>query len=286
MKKLALSLTAACAVMYSPAHAATTIKIAVAPSFASAASDIIAAFGNYYYTNYGITYNVSLFVRGASYLEADIIAGGTTGPYDLFLSSSVDEPYDLQNNYPTLVSGSPFNYARDRLDLYSPSVDVTGGLPSPLTTNFVIPSPTNDTYGAAAAQILSSSPWNISSSSIPGGYVFTKPNVGQTLSSINRGAFSYGFVAKSQICRSVSGSETYPDGSYHLEYAPQSNSHPYTPLHLNGIAIALTRTTDQATELSNFIAFLTGTADSYGFTNTTGTDIIQSYCFRLPPTTY
>jgi molybdate transport system substrate-binding protein len=282
MKKLALSLTAAFAVTYSPAYAASTIKVAVAPSFAKAANDIIGAFGNYYYTNYGLSYNVSLFIEDASQIEADIIAGGTTGPFDLFLSSSVDEPYYLQNHYPSLVSGAPFNYARDRLDLYSPSVDVTGGLPYPLTTNFVIPDPTNDTYGAAAAQILASSPWNIPASSIPGGYVFTQPTVGQTYSVIKKGLYSYGFVAKSQICRYVAGTYIYPTGSYHLEYAP-NGAHPYTPQHLNGIAIALTRTTDQQTELANFIAYLTGTADSYGVTNTGGTSIIQSYCFALAP---
>jgi molybdate transport system substrate-binding protein len=282
MKKLALSLSAAITAMYSPAHA-QSIRVAVAPSFSSTANDIVAAFGNYYYTNYSLSYGVTLIIKGASEIEADIIAGGNTGPYDLFLSSSIVEPYYLQNNYPTLVSGSSFNYARDVLELYSPSVDVTGGLPYPLTTNFVIPSPTNDTYGAAAAQILASPPWNIPSSSIPGGYVFTEPTVGTTYSVIKKGLYPYGFVAKSQICRYVDGGYIYPANSYYLEYKPNDRAHPYTPLHLNGIALALTaRTTAAETELANFISFLTGTADSYGVTNTIGTSIIQSYCFRLP----
>jgi len=189
MKKLAVGLSAAFAVICSPAHSASTIKVAVAPTFATAANDIIGAFQSYYFTTYGLAYNVTVVVKGAQQIQADIIAGST---YDLFLSSSVDQPYYLANNYPALVSGSLFNYARDRVDLFSETMDVTGGLPSTLTTNLVIPDPTKDDYGVAAAQILGSSPWNIPESSIPGGYVFTKPSVGSSFAAIDLGSLVTG----------------------------------------------------------------------------------------------
>jgi molybdate transport system substrate-binding protein len=282
MKTLAFGLSAALVMIYSPADAATTIKIAVAPSFAKTANDIVGAFQSYYLATNGLSYSVVLTVKTAQQIEADIIAGGTTGPYDLFLSSSKNEPHDLARNHASLVTGASFNFARDVLELYSTSVDVTGGLPSPLTADFVIPDPTQDNYGAAAAQILASPPWNIPTSSIPGGFVFTRSNVGATYAAVKKGTFGYGFVAKSQICQFANGVHTYPAGSYHDEYKPDDEAHPYAPQHLTGIEIALTRTTDQATELANFVSFLTGAADSFGVASSIGTSLIQGYCFRLP----
>jgi molybdate transport system substrate-binding protein len=277
MKTLAVGLSTALAMIYSPAQAASSIRIGVAPSFANAASDIIGSFQAYYFATYGLTYNISFTIATAQQLEANIIAGGTTGPYDLFLSSSVAEPRDLQNHHSTIVSGSLFHYARDRIDYYSATVDVTGGLPNPPPTDFVIPDPTQDNYGAAAAQLLGSPPWNITT--IPGGHVFVRPTAGSTLSAINFGTYASGFVAKSQICRSAGGVESYPDGSFHHEYRPRDG---YTGIRLAGIAIALTRTTDQQQQLADFIAFLTGATDTHGIAVTTGTATIESYCFRLP----
>jgi molybdate transport system substrate-binding protein len=277
MKRLAVGLSAALTMIYAPAQAASTIRIGVASSVATAASDIIGAFQAYYFANYGLTYNVAYAIDTAQQIEADIIAGGTTGPYDLFLSSSVTEPRDLANHHATLVSGALFHYARDRIDLFSPTIDVTGGLPNPPTADFVIPDPTEDVYGAAAAQLLGSPPWNITT--IPGGHVFTAPDAGSTYFSIKSGTFASGFVAKSQICRSAGGVESYPAGSYHKEYRPRDG---YTAIRLGGIAIALTRTTDQQTQLNDFISFLTGTADSHGVVVPIGPATIQSYCFRLP----
>jgi len=277
MKKLAAGVSAALAMIYTPAQAASTIKVAVASSFATAASDVIGSFQAYYFANYGLTYNVAFTIATAQQIEANIIAGGATGPYDLFLSSSVKEPRDLTKNHATLVSGSFFHYARDRIDLYSPTVDVTSGLPNPPTADFVIPDPTLDVYGAATAELLASAPWYITT--IPGGHVFTRPSAGSTLSAIKKGTYTSGFVAKSQICRSVGGVESYPAGSYHKEYRPRDG---YTPIRLTGIAIALTRTTDQQAELADFIAFLTGATDTHSVVVPIGQAVIQSYCFRLP----
>lgn len=267
---------AATAMISTPVHAATiTIKVGVATAFASAASDIAAAFSNYYLKNYNLSYNVVITFASTPTLETAIINGGNSGPYDLFLAADREAPHDLANNYASLVEGSPFPYAQDFLELYSTSVDISQGLPYPLTTNFVVPDPTKDNYGAAAAEVLSTAPWYITT--IPGGYVSTLPSVGAAYAAAKKGTFAYGFVAKSQICKYINGAETYPTGSYHHEYHPHSYLHPYEKLKLKGIKIALSaRTTDQETELTNFVNFLTGNV------TTAGTDIIQSYCFKLP----
>jgi molybdate transport system substrate-binding protein len=180
-----------------------------------------------------------------------------------------------------LLSGNAFPYATDLLVLYSETIDVTAGLPFPLTTDFAIADPTQDVYGRAAEEVLLSPPWLILPSNIPGGHVLTDPDMGSVFGDIDGGFISYGFIGKSQVCLLASGVQTYPAGSFHHEYEPLS-AHPYIPIVMTGVEIALTRTADQATELSNFIAFLTGTADSFGETSTTGTSIIKNYCFALP----
>jgi molybdate transport system substrate-binding protein len=277
MKMLAVALSAAFVMSYSQADA-QTISIAVAPSFGKTANDLAGAFSSYYGLNFGVSYNVSLQIEDDASIQSDIEAGGTTGPYDLYLASGALPVANLVINAPSLVS-SAFIYGKDALELYSPTVDVTGGLPFPLNTNFVMPDPTADVYGLSAAGVLLVGPWHIPPTAIPGGYVFTSPSVGTTYSLVKVGAYPYGFVARSQICRSNSGVRTYNAGSYHKEYGLSNGA---TPQLLTAATIAKTRTTDQNTVLSNFIAFMTGTADSNGVTTTFGTGIIQGYCFDLP----
>ncbi|HEY8065118.1 MAG TPA: substrate-binding domain-containing protein [Methylosinus sp.] len=281
MKTLAAGLSMALALTCVDAQAATVnIKVAVASSFGKAANDLAAAFQAYYAT-FGLTYTVSLTIASAQSLESSIISAGASTPYDLLLSSSKKEPKDLVDNYPSLIVGTPFKYAKDFLALYSKSVDIHSGLPYPLTTNFLIPDPTTDVYGEAAAEVLSSAPWYINSATIPTGYVFTAPTVGSAFTGVDRGYYSYGFVAKSQICSLASdGTQTYPPGSYHHIYKPNDVDHPSDKLILKGIKIAHSRTADQETELSNFIAFLTGVADSNGNTTAIGTGVIEGHCFK------
>jgi molybdate transport system substrate-binding protein len=286
MKKWALGLSTALALIYSPAYAATTIKIGVASGFGNAASDLASAF-QAYYAQFGsaYAYNVIVTVSSAQALEAKVIAGGTSAPpFDLFLSTDKAEPHDLVKNYPSLIVGTPFKFAKDFLLLYSTSVDIHAGLPYPFTTNFVIPAPTLSNYGEAASEVLSSAPWYVNPTTIPSGNVFTSPTAGTSLAAINAGTYAYGFIAKSGVCHlDPTGAEVYPAGSFHHEYRPGSDAHPSEKLVLKGIEIAsLTRTTAQATELSDFIAFLTGGTDSLGNIPTTGQDVIQGYCFKTP----
>jgi molybdate transport system substrate-binding protein len=173
------------------------------------------------------------------------------------------------------VEGNPFSYAHDFLDLYSTSIDISNGLPNPITANLAIANPAKDTYGKAAAEILSSAPWYITT--IPSANVTALPNIGAVYAGSKMGKFAYGFVAKSQICRYSNGTEKYVTGSYHYEYRLENYLHPYEKLTLKGIKIALSnRTAEAETELANFVNFLTGNGV------TIGTDIIRTYCYKLP----
>jgi molybdate transport system substrate-binding protein len=120
MKKWALGLSTALVMISAPAYA-QTIRLGAASGFAAAANDLTSAFSAYY-ANYGLSYNVTVNADTPQNLEANIIAGGTTGPYDLFLSTDKKEPHQLEKNYPSLVIGTPFKFAEDFLLLYSQSV--------------------------------------------------------------------------------------------------------------------------------------------------------------------
>jgi molybdate transport system substrate-binding protein len=283
VKKLSLYAATALALACMPANAATiTIKVGVDSAFATTAGDLISAFQSYYRA-YGYTYSVVMTASSSATLESDIVAGGATGPYDLFLSGGKKEAQDLVKNYPSLVVGTPFKYAKDFLALYSPSVDVSAGLPYPLTTDFVLPDPTSDVYGAAASEVLAASPWSVTT--IPSGHAVTRADAGTVFAAIDGGSFPYGFLANSQICSlDDTGKFSYPVGTYSYLYKPNNDSYPSDKLVLKGVTIALTRTADQETELANFIAFLTGAADAAANATTRGVDVILSHCFKIPAT--
>lgn len=279
VKKLALCFVAGAAFASPQAHA-ENLTIAVASSFAKAASDLAASF-QAYYANYGLSYNVAITSAPAQTLKETIIAEGASPTYDLFLSSSKNEPHELAFDHPSLVVGTPFKYAKDFLALYSKSVDIHTGLPYTLDANFVIPDPTTDVYGAAAAEVLSSHPWYVNSTTIPSGHVFTAATAGSAFAAVDRGLYAYGFVARSAICyQNAEGVKTFPASSYHHIYRPNDEYHPSDKLIMKGIKIARTRTAAEETALSNFIAFLTAEADSNGNTTTIGTGVIESFCFK------
>ncbi|ACK51585.1 hypothetical protein Msil_2663 [Methylocella silvestris BL2] len=273
VKKLALGVSTALALLYSPAHA-TTIRIGATPSFSDALNDIIASFQNYYIINGNLTYNVVVTTDTTDNLKSAIVSGGATGPYDLFLSSGYVSPYDLATSNPTLVVGSPFRYAIGSLMLYSTSVDISAGLPSSLTKDFVIADPATDFYGKATAQVLATTPGILTA--LHGDHVKTRDDIGSTFAAVDGGIYGYGFVAKSQICQYYGGAEHYVDGTYHHEYRSNNAAHPYLELALKGIKIARTRATDEEAELASFINFLTGVGTSVG------TDILKQYCYKIP----
>jgi molybdate transport system substrate-binding protein len=266
--------TAAFVTMYSTAYAATTISIGVAPSFANTLNDVIGAFQNYYIVNGNLSYNVVVTIDTGANLESNVVNGGAAAPYDLLLSSDALAPVKLYADYNSLVVGSPFPYAKDSLDLYSASVDISAGLPTSLNQPFVLADPRADVYGTSAAEVLLTTPGVITA--YKQGYIQTRPDIGTTFAAADGGTFAYGFVAKSQICQYYGGSEQYVPGTYHHEYVYNNWAHPYVPIVLTGIKIARTRAADQETELTNFVNFLTGVGSS------DGTSVIKQYCFKTP----
>jgi molybdate transport system substrate-binding protein len=180
-------------------------------------------------------------------------------------------------------------------------VDISAGLPFPLTTKFAIPDPAQDNFGVAAFQVISQRPWRIPASaippafqSIPGSFVLTYPSVGTTFAAVRHAGIPYGFIARSEVCTLntltiPNGTPSYPAGSFHHEYRPFGR-HPYNPelVTVTAIRIANNRTADQEQALENYVAFLTGAKDSFGNTNilqdgfTFGQDRIRAYCLKIP----
>jgi molybdate transport system substrate-binding protein len=274
-RKLILGLSTGLAIMYSPAHAASTsISIAASPTVALVLVDVIGAFQGYYYAK-GFNYEVAVTGDTTANLQAEIASGGTASPYDLydlFLTEDHQATRYLEVNYRKYLEDEPFYFADDFVDLYSASVDIHNGLPYHLTTPIVIADPTTEVYGKAAAEILASAPWSITT--IPSTNVVVEPSVGITQVAIELGAFSYGFVNKSAICNNYSGTETYPAGTFHHEYLPDGR-HPYHRIELTGVKLTLApRTAEQETELTNFVDFLTGRG------TTLGTDVLKRYCYN------
>jgi molybdate transport system substrate-binding protein len=274
LKKQVLSVSAVLAMAYSPAHATTTISIGVAANFYATLGKITAA-----YTLANPGYGFTLHYAATGTLKASIIAGGNSGPYDLFLSADKATPDYLVSNYPTYVVGSDFEYAIGSLLLWANSTtDISAGLPSPLNTNFVIADPTKAPYGYAAAQVLSSSPWSIPiTTTYPSGYVQIDPNILSTYNDVAAKTYPYGFIHLSAVCTQnlTTGVQTIGSGTSYHQYLYNDTSHPYSQITQYGVKINITgRTTDQNTELTNFVSYLT--------TNTTAKNDIKAACYTLP----
>lgn len=253
-----------------PSHAVTTINVAVAANYTATMNSLISAF-KLVYPGTSITFNSD----SSGTLQTQIINHTVT--YDLFLSADQTRPAALQTNYPSLIVGSPFKYAVGELELWSPTFDISAGLPSTLTTDIVLADPNKAPYGTAAAQVLSSAPWSITWPANPypvagTPHIFTQPNISSTYSAIKTGTYAYGFIAQSSICKVVSGVKTFNSG-YHHTY-PYNVAPTHNRIEQYGIRVAnAARTAAQNTVLENFINFIT--------VNTTGTNIVTSYCYSL-----
>ncbi|BDV32916.1 MULTISPECIES: molybdate ABC transporter substrate-binding protein [Methylocystis] len=255
------------------AHAAS-IKVAVAANFTATLAQLINVFTQLY-PSVSVTYASD----SSGNLQTQII--NHTVAYDLFLSADQSRPQTLATSYPSLVIGSPFLYSVGELELWSKTVDISAGLPSPIPVDIVLADPNKAPYGTAAAQVLSASPWSITwtpgSAYPPSGtaHVFTKSNIGQTYSAINDGAYAYGFVHQSAICKLVGGVKTFTQpGGYHHTYPYNDTTYPHSQISQYGIKIVNSaRTSADDTALTNFVNFITA--------NTSGTNIIKSYCYSL-----
>jgi hypothetical protein len=103
MKKLALGLSGALAMMCSPADAQTQIVIAADNAFFNQTNDIVATVEAYYFTIHNLSYDASIVATDSPQLAANIIAG-TFYP-DLFISAVPKQVEDLKR-HPTLNSWS------------------------------------------------------------------------------------------------------------------------------------------------------------------------------------
>jgi molybdate transport system substrate-binding protein len=264
MKKLAVGISAACLLACASDVHAGTITIYAASNLQQ---DLLPQLMSDYQTYVDPTANFNVTYGATATLESTIISLGNSGSgqADLFLAANTAAPNDLYTNYNSLVTGSPFNYAQGYLVLWSnSSSDVSGGLPNPFNTNFVIANPTTAPYGTAAQQLMAGAPWNYTSP-IPGGYVYTSTDIYSTYTAIANQTYAYGFVAQSLVC-TYDGTNYYFSGNSYYWY-----SSGYTPLVQAGIVI---NRTGQDTDLTNsFVSFLSsaqGLAD------------IQSYCYSTP----
>jgi molybdate transport system substrate-binding protein len=270
LKTLALCALPFAALASPSAQATTTINVAVAANFTSTVGTLISAFKATYPGT-----DVSVTSDSSSVLQGQII--NQTAVYDLFLSADQTRPQQLATSYPALVSGSPFKYAVGELELWSLTTDISAGLPSTLTTDLVLADPNKAPYGTAAAQVLSASPWSVTWPANPypvsgTAHVFTKSNISLTYSAIKTGAYAYGFIAQSSICKLVGGVKTFSSG-YHYTY-PYNVAPTHNRIEQYAIQVVNSgRTSAQDTVLANFINFLT--------VNSTGTGIVQSYCYSL-----
>lgn len=234
---------------------AQTISVGVAANFSTPLLEII---NKFQLANSG--YYVTLTSKSTGQLETEIIAGGTSGPYDLFLAANAASPQNLYDFHNSLVVGNTFTYAQGYLELWSnkSGVDISAGLPTSFTKT-VIANPGTAPYGYAASQILAASPYGIT---LPDSSVDQKSDITLTYNSIADQTYDYGFVAKSQICTNG----VFSGVSHH------SYTSGYDPIVQDGIKINRTaRTAGENTVLTAFVTYLQ--------TSTGAGDTITKYCY-------
>ena len=240
---------------------ATNITIAVASTAANAIADVVADF-----TLANPSYTVTLVSQDDATTRDEVVAGGAG--YDLLLAQSPLIPLYLKLKYSSLIVDNPFPYARDTLELYSTSTDISRGLPRRLDP-FSIPDPkTLDPYGIAAVQVVGLSYLAAAKKGLP----ILAPDSGASYASVEYLGTAYGFTGKSQICSAVTGAEEYEEGSHHHEYVFGRDY--FTDIVLVGVKLANVRDTFQETELIDFVNFLAGA----------GGTTLQQHCYKLPVT--
>lgn len=302
MKKLVLGGVSAALLASSSgaAYATTTINVAVAANFygvsfptTSALGEIISAF-----VTANPSYSVAVVDHGSTGTLVNHITTGNSLGVDLLLAADESHVVDLYNNYPTLVAGIPFAYAVGTLAFWSntSSVNVscsgTGATCGYNTTSFgnsgdvVIADPANAPYGLAAKQLLTGR-YGVSASSIPSASIATSATIDTTYNAIKNLTYKAGFIALSSVCSNGSYPNqgtvyVYPATEYKPSDAtstsPVASTYDYATIIQDGIKIAHTRTADQDTELTAFIAFLR----DYSSSTTAAVATLKKYCYQVP----
>ena len=249
----------------------SNITVAVTPTVTNTFSTITSDFALVYSANYtpntpADCYTVTLISATAATIAGTIAAAGVVGgnnisSYDVFIAEAPKVPAQIAAQYSSLLSGAlHFWVATDTLDLYSNSVDISGGLPL-FPTAFPVPNPaTLDTYGRATVEALKGG-WP---RALAKGLPITTDDALSSWSVVEYGFGNpaYGFTGKSQICTNVgSGGESYEDGSYHHEYVYGKDyvtALAWTGLKLNRLSngAVVARTTQAENAVNAFISFL------------------------------
>jgi molybdate transport system substrate-binding protein len=306
MKKLALGLSAATVLWSASADAqVANLQVFTNVPFSNTAVELSYSFAAAYSILHNLNYNFGIGVMDDGSIESAIIGQNNgqppTGPYgmDVAFFTTPEIPEYLARHYPQLIVGRPFPVAVDSLLLYSSSVNISAGLPSPLTTQIVIPDPTyynlsrhldipNDNFGVAAAEVLEQWPWRIPTwtISLPGSLVANGGAVGTTYAALKFGDFPYGFINRAAVCRADSnGNNQKYNAPFYDVYEP-FGKHPYNPMLVTVTAVHLARTRDAYTEtaVNDLVAYLKGKKDSFGNVQPQGQNLIRSYCYTLPET--
>lgn len=266
LKLLALSALSIATLATNSAQA-VNINVAVAANFTNTMNSLIGAFKLKYPTS---GYTVTFSSDSSAVLQNRIISHSVA--YDLFLSADQARPQQLLTNNPTLVTGPIFLYAVGELELWSPTNNISAGLPAPLITNIAIADPSKAPYGAAAAQVLASAPWRITPPFSAANHVILRPNIGLTYTDIKNRVYAYGFIHQSAICKLVNGVKTFTSGFHHT-YPWNDTAHPHSKILQYGIKVVNSaRTAAQNTELTNFVNFLA---------TPTAQNIVKSSCYAL-----
>lgn len=270
---LAMCAIAIAALSANPVEAAN-IRVAVAANFTNTINIIKAAFQT------ATGHTVTVDSNSSAVLQGRII--NHTVAYDLFLSADQTRPQQLLTNNPSLVIGPVFLYAVGELELWSKTVNISAGLPSPISQKLALANPATAPYGTAAAQVLSSAPWSIPYNPAvaypPAGTanVFIRPNISQTFSDVKNGLYAYGFIAQSAICTQTNNVKNFATkaGGFHHTYLFNDAVHPHNKIAQYGIKVVNTaRTAAQNAALDNFVTYLR--------TNTTSLNQIKKDCYAL-----
>jgi molybdate transport system substrate-binding protein len=255
---------------------AQTVRVGVAANFAAP----LLALVNDYNARIDPSATITITSKSTGVLKGEILSGGTSGPYDLFLAADQPAPVavaavsGLTINWPT--GNAPFLYTTGEIVLWSDTVNISGGLPNPLTANVVIADPANAPYGFAGMQEINNvlSAGLTSTSSYPvtvGSYaVHTAANIDATYNAVAAHTYDYGFVAKSRVCQRVGGVETFTGVSHHVY--PWNGSPGHNQLVQYGVGINISGRAPADTQaLKDFIDYL--------LTDTTARSIIADFCY-------
>ncbi len=184
---LCLAVAATAAFAFAPAQAGT-VNAAVAANFTKVAeqigADFKAASGHDVVFSFGAT--------GALYTQITQAA-----PFDVFLSAD-DKRTATAIKDGFGVEGTDFTYAVGKVELYSPSIDVTDGaavLAAGAFQHIAIADPKAAPYGAAGMAVLEK--LGLTEAVTP--KIVTGENITQTLQFVDSGSSELGFVALSQV---------------------------------------------------------------------------------------